>query len=213
MKNKTSIRLFVVLVFIIPLVAFAAMNWYEKKFSPLPVIGPQKNEAGIINEHKITSFSLVNQEGQRITMSGWKDRIVIADFFFTHCPSICPAMTKNLQKVQAVYKGDKELLINSFSVDPERDSAAQLKSYARRMKLDNANWELLTGDKKEIYRLARNSFMVVATDGDGGPGDFIHSDKIVLIDQQKRIRGYYSGTDEKEMDQLILDIKKLKDEN
>ena len=81
------------------------------------------------------------------------------------------------------------------------------------MKIDNGNWDLLTGDKKELYKLARNSFMIVATDGDGGPDDFIHSEKLVLIDKQKRIRGYYQGTSEKATEQLIHDIKKLKDEN
>ena len=117
-------------------------------------------------------------------------------------------MTSNLKRVQQAF-GEGEILINSFSVDPQRDSAVQLKKYAEKFKINSANWQLLTGDKKDIYKLARNSVMIVATDGDGGPDDFIHSEKLVLIDKQKKIRGYYDGTSKKETDQLIYDIKKL----
>ena len=121
-------------------------------------------------------------------------------------------MTKNLKDVAIAFKNDHEILISSFTVDPYRDSARQLKSFSKRMNIDNSNWHLLTGDKKEIYRLARNSFFIVATDGDGGPADFIHSEKLVLIDKQKRIRDYYEGTNEREVQRLIHDIKKLREE-
>jgi protein SCO1 len=202
-----------VLVFIIPVLAYAAMNWYERRFQELPVMGPVTTTNGATWYHTIADFSLANQDGQYISTADWKGKIIVADFFFTHCPTICPAMTKNLARVQEVFKSDSEILINSFTVDPERDSVAQLKSYSIRFKLNNDNWHLLTGDKKDIYRLARNSFMIVATDGDGGPEDFIHSEKLVLVDKQRRIRGYYEGTNDKEIDQLIIDIKKLKNEN
>ena len=122
-------------------------------------------------------------------------------------------MTANLKKVQAAFAGKKDLLIVSFSVDPERDSVAQLKKFAQRFNIDESNWQLLTGSKQEIYRLARKSFQVVATDGDGGDNDFIHSDQLILIDTKKRIRGYYEGTEGKETAQLIKDIKKLEHEN
>jgi len=121
-------------------------------------------------------------------------------------------MTNSLKKVQQAFKED-EILIRSFSVDPERDSVAQLRKYAGQFGINTSNWELLTGDKKEIYKFARNGFMIVATDGDGGPNDFIHSEKLVLIDKQKRIRGYYDGTSGNQVKQLIADIKKLKHEN
>jgi protein SCO1/2 len=98
-------------------------------------------------------------------------------------------------------------------VDPERDNPGVLKNYAQRMKIETGNWDLLTGTKKDIYRMARNSFLAVATDGDGGPEDFIHSEKLVLIDKQKRIRGFYTGTSDQEVKQLIIDIKKLLHEN
>jgi protein SCO1/2 len=210
MKNNTTIRLFVILVFVIPVIAYLTINWYEKKFSDLPVLGPVKNAGGQNIQHTISEFSLYSQDNRSVTLDEWNDKIVVANFFFTHCPVVCPAMVKQLKKVQDVFIDDPNILITSFSVDPERDSVAQ---FAARMGVLDTNWLLLTGEKKQIYRLARNSFLVVATDGDGGPTDFIHSEKLVLIDRQKRIRGYYQGTNEKEVEQLIIDIKKLKDED
>jgi len=213
MKNKRGIQLLVILVFLVPLLVYAAINWYDREINKLPVLGPPSTSKGTTSkEHTISDFNLTNEDGQPISTSDWKNKIVIVDFFFSHCPSICPAMTNNLKKVARAFKNDDDILINSFTVDPIRDSAAQLKSFSRRMNIDNSNWHLITGEKKEIYRLARNSFFIVATDGDGGPGDFIHSEKLVLIDKQKRIRGYYEGTDEKEVQRLIHDIKKLKAE-
>jgi protein SCO1/2 len=122
-------------------------------------------------------------------------------------------MTKNLITVQQSYINSDDLLLVSFSVDPERDSAKRLAEYAGKFSIDETKWQLLTGSKKEIYRLARKSFKVTATDGDGGADDFIHSNKLILIDTKKRIRGYYDGTDEKETTQLIKDIKKLENEH
>lgn len=205
MKIKSSIPLFAILVFIIPVSAWAFINWYEKKSKPLPVMGKTK-------EHRISDFHLLNQDGELKSTDDWKNKIVVADFFFTHCPTICPQMTKSLKKIQEVYKTDSAIQFNSFTVDPERDSSGQLKKYANQFNIDTYNWNLLTGNKREIYKLARNSFMIVATDGDGGPDDFIHSENLVLIDKQKRIRGYYAGTSDKEVNQLIRDIKKLQHE-
>jgi protein SCO1/2 len=113
--------------------------------------------------------------------------------------------------VQAAYANNEQLLLNSFSVDPTRDSVERLKTYANQFGI-GGNWNLLTGNKTDIYRLARKSFSVVATDGDGGDQDFIHTEKLVLIDKQKCIRGYYSGTADSDVQQLITDIKKLQNE-
>jgi protein SCO1 len=198
------IRSFVLMVFIVPLAAWALMNVYEKRVKALPVLGP--------NGHQVSDFLLTNQDGETKGIKDWDNKIVVADFFFTHCPVICPKMTSSLKKVNRAFENDPAILINSFSVDPLRDTITQLKKYADRFNLFLANWDLLTGDKREIYKLARNSFMVVATDGDGGPDDFIHSEKLVLVDRQKRIRGYYDGTNAPDVKQLIIDIKKLKNE-
>ncbi len=205
MKKNGSIRVFVILVFIVPFVIWLGVNYYEKKVERLPILGKTR-------EHRIENFQLVNQDGQLKGTAQWKDKIVVTDFFFTHCPTICPKMTNSLKSVARALGNDPDVLINSISVDPDRDSPERLKKYIEDFRIPTKNWDLLTGDKKEIYRMARNSFMVVATDGDGGPEDFIHSESLVLIDRKKRIRGYYDGTKDTEVKQLITDIKKLKNE-
>lgn len=209
MRSKKAIWFFVILVFVIPATAWMGMDWYENRVQALPVLGQVTDSAGKQWQHTIGDFRLVNQEGDTVSTGAWKDKVVVVDFFFTHCPAICPKLTASLKKIQQQYRFNNRLLFRSFTVDPERDSAAALKQYAARFALDTHNWQLLTGRKKDIYKLARNSFMVVATDGDGGPTDFIHSEKLVLIDQQKRIRGYYTGTDDAAVQQLIADIRKL----
>jgi len=213
MKNKFYLRLFVVLVFLLPIMANFAMNWINKNYTAPPILGPVTNEHGKIAYHTIADFSLKNQDDKEISQADWNEKVLVADFFFSHCPSVCPKMTKNLKALQRRLKDDDNFHIYSFSIDPERDSVGRLKQYVQQQEIDNHNWDLLTGSKQDIYRLARNSFMIVATDGDGGPTDFIHSEKFVLIDKHKRIRGYYEGTKESELEKLILDIKKLEHEN
>ena len=205
MKRRPTIWLFVVMVFILPVTAWILLSWYERRIQQLPILG-KKNET-------ITNFHLTNQYNQKVSIDRWKNKIVVAHFFFTHCPVICPSMIKNLKKVDLAFKEDAGLQFSSFSVDPERDNPVRLMEYANQFSIGNEGWDLLTGDKRELYRLARNSFKIVATDGDGGPDDFIHSEKLVLVDLNLRIRGYYDGTSEKETDQLIIDINKLKHEN
>jgi protein SCO1 len=203
-QRKSYIRLFLVLVFALPVSAYALYVYLERRFENLPVYGK--------TGHQIPPFQFTNQDGKFIGSESWDNKIAVADFFFTRCPSICPKMTQSLKRVQQAFS-QEEIMITSFSIDPERDNTKQLKWYTSRFGINTANWQLLTGDKKDIYKLARNGFMIVATDGDGGPEDFIHSEKLVLIDKQKRIRGYYDGTDEKEITILINDIKKLINEN
>jgi protein SCO1/2 len=204
MKKGGALKLGILLVFILPVTAYALLNIYEKKLKKLPVLGT----IGVIAD-----FSFTNQDGKMVRPDKWKNKIVVVDFFFSHCTSICPKMTSNMKKIYGSFTNDKEIQFASFSVDPERDSAAQLHGYAQRWEINTANWDLLTGDKRDIYRLARNSFRIVATDGDGGPNDFIHSDKLVLVDKKARIRGYYDGTSDTEISQLLQDLKKLKYED
>jgi protein SCO1/2 len=212
MKKNSSLWLFILVTLVLPSLAWLIIEAYEIRVQQLPVLGRYDINRGSKASHHISDFSLVNQDNKKITSDALSDKIVVADFFFSHCASVCPRMTANLKKLQKELKNDPEVRIYSFSVDPERDSAARLKEYATQFEIDTQNWDLLTGDKKDIYKLARNSFMIVATDGDGGPNDFIHSDKIVLVDKQRRIRGYYDGTSESETRQLSRDIKKLKHE-
>ena len=204
MIKKYSIWLFVAVVVLLPVGVFAIVKWYEHSFTKLPVLGPE--------HHSIADYQLVNQYGATTSIKDWNDKIVVANLFFTHCPVVCPKMIRNLKKVQQLYAGDEELMINSFTVDPERDSVGQLLEFATRMDIQK-NWQLITGSKKDIYKLARKSFLVVATDGDGGPDDFIHSELLILIDKQKRIRGFYNGTVSGEVDDLLRDINRLKRKN
>lgn len=205
MIRKFNIWLFVAVVVILPVSVFAVVDWYEKKVKPLPVL--------INKDHRIGDFKLINQRGSIATIKDWENKIVVADFFFTRCPSICPKMTRSLKKVQDATSKNKNVLITSFTVDPEHDSAPVMRQYIKKFGINESNWYLITGPKKDIYRLARKSFQVIATDGDGGPNDFIHSDQLILIDKQKRIRGFYEGTEQKEIEQLIKDIKKLEHES
>ena len=162
--------------------------------------------------HKIANFSLTNQNGNRISQRDYQGKIYVADFFFTTCPSICPIMTNNMAYIQSKIMDDPEVKLLSFSVTPEIDSVPQLKKYALEKGVNDKKWNLLTGDKKEIYTLARKSYFVVKEDGDGGPHDMIHTENFVLVDPEKRIRGYYDGTDKAAMENLLADLKTLKEE-
>jgi len=161
--------------------------------------------------HTIGNFSLTNQNGALITNDTYKDKIYIADFFFTTCPTICPIMTDNMGTIQQEILNDDEVMLLSHSVTPEIDSVAQLKAYAIKKGVVDRKWNLVTGDKKQIYNLARKSYMAVKTDGDGGPFDMIHTENFMLIDKERRIRGTYDGTNPEEIEKLLEDLKVLKD--
>lgn len=184
----------------------------------LPIYQPNMVNAELVDStlqhvkkyHRIADFSLINQNGDTITQENYRDKIYVADFFFTTCPTICPIMTANLVEVQAALANDSEVLLLSHSVTPEIDSVAQLKKYAIEKGVNDAKWNLVTGDKKQIYELARKSYLAVQEDGDGGPFDMIHTENFILVDQQRRIRGFYDGTKEEEMDRLLSDIEILK---
>lgn len=160
--------------------------------------------------HSIADFKLINQNGDTISQADYADKIYIADFFFTTCPTICPIMTANMADIQQIIKGDDEVMLLSHSVTPEIDSVPQLKKYALEKGVIDAKWNLLTGDKKQIYELARKSYLAVLTDGDGGPYDMIHTENFILVDKERRIRGFYDGTSSEEVAQLLEDLKVLK---
>jgi len=160
--------------------------------------------------HKIADFSLTNQNGKTITQEDYKNKIYVADFFFTTCQTICPIMTKNMHEVQKQFITDDEVMILSHTVTPDIDTVAQLKRYAKEKNVNASKWNLVTGDKKQIYELARKSYLAVKDDGDGGPFDMIHTENFMLIDKERQIRGFYDGTDMEEIERLIDDIKTLK---
>ena len=162
--------------------------------------------------HKIADFSLINQNGDTITQETYKNKIYVADFFFTTCKTICPIMTKNMHVLQKEFITDNEVMLLSHSVTPEIDTVAQLKRYAKEKFVNSSKWNLVTGDKKEIYKLARKSYLAVKDDGDGGPFDMVHTENFMLIDKERQIRGFYDGTNLDDIDRLIDDIAVLKEE-
>ena len=162
-----------------------------------------------IKYHTISNFSLINQNGDTITEAFYDDKIYVADFFFTTCQSICPIMTKNMKEVQDKLINDKEILLLSHSVTPEIDSVEQLKRYAISNQINDDKWNLVTGDKKQIYNLARKSYLAVEDDPLGNY-DMIHTENFMLIDKKKQIRGFYDGTLESEIIRLLDDIEILK---
>lgn len=160
--------------------------------------------------HTIANFKLINQNGDTITQNNYKDKIYIADFFFTTCPSICPIMTGNMVKIQEQIINDNDVMLLSHSVTPAIDSVAQLKKYALEKGVIDSKWNLVTGNKKHIYELARKSYLAVKEDGNGGEYDMIHTENFILVDKDRRIRGFYDGTDTEEMEKLLSDLKLLK---
>ena len=159
--------------------------------------------------HKISDFKLINQNGEEITQEFYKNKIYVADFFFTTCQDICPIMTKNMYRLQEELKEDNDILFLSHTVIPEIDTVQQLKKYAIDNKIDESKWNLVTGDKKQIYELARKSYLAVE-DAEFGEYDMIHTENFMLIDKKRQIRGFYDGTDDLEIDRLLSDIEILK---
>ncbi|AVI50710.1 SCO family protein [Pukyongia salina] len=161
--------------------------------------------------HTIADFSLTNQNGEQITQKDYEDKIYVADFFFTTCQTICPVMTDHMVKIQKELQQENDVLLLSHTVTPEIDSVPQLKKYALEKGVDDQKWNLVTGSKKEIYNLARKSYLA-AKDLPYSEYDLIHTENFVLVDKKRRIRGFYDGTNPDEIARLLEDIKVLKAE-
>ncbi len=208
-KNKNILLLVVLVLF-----AFACgSKKAEEKKLLLPVYGtktvfPEKDTV----YHTIGDFSLLNQYKEVITQKATENKIYVANFFFATCQSICPAMTNQLTRVQQTEKNDTNFLILSHTVNPMHDTAEVLLEYASKYGAQKTKWQFLTGDKKSIYKLAKDDYMVNALEDDGTEEGFIHSEALLLIDKQKRIRGIYDGTDSLQVNKLINDISILKKE-
>jgi protein SCO1/2 len=183
----------------------------------LPVYNPSdfnpelvdKSLQGTTEDHTVAEFKLINQNGEIITQEDYQDKIYVADFFFTRCPSICPIMTANLVIIQEEFLNNDDIMLLSLSVTPKMDSIPVLREYADKKGVIDSKWNITTGDKKHIYDLARKSYFAVVEQGDGGLQDFIHTPNFILVDKKKRIRGIYDGTNDEEILRLINDIKIL----
>ena len=211
-------RLFFIVLLALSCVIIVLMYQALKPEKRLPVYQPSMVNPELVDStlvyvkkyHSIADFKLINQNGDTISQADYADKIYIADFFFTTCPTICPVMTANMADIQQIIKDDDEVMLLSHSVTPEIDSVPQLKKYALEKGVIDAKWNLVTGDKKQIYELARKSYLAVLTDGDGGPYDMIHTENFILVDKERRIRGFYDGTSSEEVTQLLEDLKVLK---
>jgi protein SCO1/2 len=159
--------------------------------------------------HTITNFSFVNQNGKTITQKDYEGKIYVADFFFTTCGSICPKMTTNLVDVQKAIKNNPKVMLLSHTVFPETDDVPALKAYAKKYGVIDAKWNLVTGDKKEIYTMARKSYLAVKLGKPEELYDMVHTENFVLVDQKRRVRGFYDGTKKEDIQRLIEDINWL----
>lgn len=210
---------FIVMLALSAVIVYLFYNALKPK-AILPVFQPSMVNAELVDAdlqykrkyHAIAPFKLVNQNGDTITDEDYKDKIYIADFFFTTCPTICPIMTDHMVQLQEHLISDPDVMLLSHTVTPEIDSVPQLKAYAVKKGVNDAKWNLVTGDKKQIYALARESYLAAKSVGDGGPYDMIHTENFVLVDKEKRIRGFYDGTNSEEIEKLLEDLKVLKAE-
>lgn len=180
----------------------------------LPIFGHKEFLVGVDADtifHTIPPWSFVNQFGEAISSDAYNGKIYVVDFFFSHCPTICPAMTMNLVKLQQL-SSDLDIEFISFTVDPKKDSSERLLWYQDAFGINGENWNLLTGNQQSIYELGVNGFLVPNQEDALAPGGFLHSEQIMLVDKMGRIRGYYDGTDEDQVPLLYNDILALKQE-
>ena len=212
-------RDFITVGFILIFSAAAVYMFYVilKPVEVLPIYQPAEVNEKLVDSsiihvakyHKISDFKLTNQNGKEITQANYKDKIYVADFFFTTCQDICPVMTKNMYQIQEELKNDNQILLLSHTVIPEVDTVEQLKKYAIENNVDDSKWNLVTGDKKQIYELARKSYLAVE-DSNYSQYDMIHTENFMLIDKERQIRGFYDGTNSEEINRLLKDIEILK---
>jgi protein SCO1/2 len=211
---------FAIVLLVMSIVIISIFYQILKPREVLPIFQPAQVNVELVDStiqhvkkyHTIADFSLINQNGKTVTQDTYNNKIYIADFFFTTCQTICPIMTDHMVILQNQLKLDPDVMLLSHTVTPEIDSVAQLKKYALNKGVLDSKWNLVTGDKKEIYQLARKSYLTVKSYGDGGEYDMIHTENFILVDQKKRIRGYYDGTLEEDIESLLNDIDILKKE-
>ena len=212
-------RLFAAIMISISIAAVLMFYYVLSPEKKLPIYQPSMVKFQLVDStvqhikrfHKIADYELINQNNKIITNKIYDGKIYIADFFFTTCPGICPIMTDNMIKLQEKFINDDQVLLLSHSVTPEIDSVSVLKKYSMEKGVVDSKWNMVTGDKSQIYNLARKSYLV-AEDIEGSHFyDMIHTENFVLVDKEKRIRGYYDGTNELEMDKLINDLEILEE--
>ena len=212
-------RIFIVTMSVLSIVILTAFYNILKPKRVLPIYQPAEVNLELVDSslrykkkyHKISDFELINQNGDIITQSFYDNKIYVADFFFTTCQTICPIMTDHMYEIQQKTLDDPNVLLLSHTVTPEIDSVEQLKKYAIEKGVNSNKWNLVTGEKKQIYDLARLSYLAVKSSNIIDQYDMIHTENFMLIDTKKQIRGFYDGTDPKSIENLLEDIKVLKE--
>lgn len=194
-------------ILIVPSLWYMWLITGRNHYIRLPIFGEREVSAsGDTVYHTIPSFSFVNQNGEPITDEYYKDKIYVADFFFATCQSICPKMTTQMTRIQEKFKAERNLKLASFTVNPENDSVPVLREYARQYMVKDSKWNLMTGKKEDIYKLGVNGYLVPAQEDALAPGGFLHSEYFILVDKEKRIRGFYDGTSKGAVDTLMDEI-------
>jgi protein SCO1 len=209
-SKGVSKALIILSILLIPSIGYLILSTGDNQYQRLEIYGPKEPAGNDTLYHTIGDFKLISHTGDSLSLQNLKGKIFIADFFFATCQTICPEMSMQMKRVQEAYRDDNEILLVSHSVNPVQDTVEALAAYATEYEAIPGKWFFLTGDKPQIYDLARKSYFITAMEGDGGPGDFIHSEKLVLVDKEGRIRGYYDGTDYEDVNKLIDEIKVLK---
>lgn len=218
LKFFAKYKFFAIVLFVLSAIIITIIYQLLKPEPTLPIYQPDMVNKELVDTtvqyvrkyHKVPDFKLVNQNGDTITQKNYEDKIYITDFFFTTCQGICPIMTDHMVKIQEEFKDDPEVLLLSHSVTPEIDSVVQLKKYAEEKGVIDEKWNLVTGDKKQIYDLARKSYLVAKSQGNGGKYDMVHTENFALVDKNKQVRGFYDGTNPEAIEQLVEDVKLLK---
>ncbi|NMH28246.1 SCO family protein [Flavobacterium sp. SE-s28] len=205
---------FFIAMFVVSAVAITLFYFALRPQKMLPIYNPADVNPEMVdstvqhigNKHHIADFSLTNQNGKTITQKDYEGKIYVADFFFTTCQSICPKMTHNMAEIQKAIKDNPKVLLLSHTVMPEVDSVPVLKKYALEKGVDDTKWNLVTGSRREIYDLARKSYLAVKIGRPEEQDDMVHTENFVLVDQKRRVRGFYDGTKEEDIKRLIEDI-------
>lgn len=212
-KNMKSKKHFKILLLLI--VFGGVLISCGSKEGKLPILGSKEpiNDGKDTIYHKIPDFSFNDQNGKTITAKTFENKIYVADFFFTSCTTICPVMGKEMQRLYKKYKGNEKIAFLSHSIDPAHDSVPVLKEYSEDLGVDNHQWHFVTGEQEAIFNMAQNHYMISAMRDSTLPDGVLHSGAFILVDSQKRIRGYYDGTSNKEVDKLISDISILLQHN
>lgn len=216
-KKSIPTLLFLIVFSVVGITVYYQLMSENKKlkiYNPIDV-NPKLVDFSVKNikkNHTIDDFELINQNGEIITNADYEGKIYIADFFFTRCNNICIAMAYHMSELQEFYKDDQEIMFLSHSVTPVIDSVPVLKKYAIENGVIDEKWNLTTGLKTHIYDLARKNYFAVLDEGDGDENDFIHTEQFVLIDKERRIRGFYDGTEKEDMEKIKKDITILKKE-